>query len=423
MHVVVLAEFAVPSGGAEKVALESARGLAEAGIAVTYVQAIDGPADPLLDHPRVTRVCLGLSDVWSRSPLAAALSAIWHREAARRLADALDGLERPPDILHLHQWTRSLSPSVFPVLFARGVPVVATLHDYFLACPNGVHYRFDRGEPCALAPMSAACLLAACDGKSRIHKLVRVARTAALRGAIGRSRLDVVHVCDASRARIGGMLGAYDVAHHRIDNPVRVAKGPPADPARGDAVAYVGRLTREKGADLVAAAAAEAGLTALFVGTGPLEAELRARPNVELVGWQAPDAVERILRTRARTLVAPSRWYETGPLTVYEALAAGLPVVVSDRAGASEKVADGASGYVVAPEVGPLAAALRRIADDDVARALGLTAHARYWQAPLTLAAHATALADLYEGLISDRAPRPSPPLAAERDERLEGAR
>ncbi|HEX8416779.1 MAG TPA: glycosyltransferase [Methylobacterium sp.] len=404
MHVVVLAEFAVPSGGAEKVALESARGLAEAGIAVTYIQAIAGAADPLLDHPGVRRICLGLSDVWSRSPAAAALSAIWHREAARRLAKVLDGLARPPDLLHLHQWTRSLSPSVFPVLFARGVPVVATLHDYFLACPNGVHYRFDRAEPCRLAPMSAPCLVAPCDGRSRAHKLVRVARTAALRAAIGRNRLHVVHVSDASRTRIGGLLGAYDVRHHRIDNPVRVAKGPAADPARGDAVAYVGRLTREKGADLVAGAAAEAGLTALLVGTGPLEAELRAMPGVELMGWQAPDAVERLLRTRARALVAPSRWYETGPLTVYEALAAGLPVVVSGRAGASEKVADGVSGFVVEPDVAPLTAALRKIARDDAARALGLAAHARYWGAPMTLAAHADALVSLYATLVRERA-------------------
>ncbi|GJD96794.1 glycosyltransferase [Methylobacterium iners] len=404
MHVVVLAEFAVPSGGAEKVALESARGLAETGLTVTYVQAIEGPADPLLDHPRITRIGLGLADVWTRSALSAALSAIWHREAARRLVRALDGLAWPPDVLHLHQWTRSLSPSVFPVLFARSVPVVTTLHDYFLACPNGVHYRFDRTEPCALTPISVACLAAPCDGKSRAHKLVRVARTAALRAAIGRRRLDVVHVCDASRMRIGGLLGRFDLAHHRIDNPVRVPFAPPADPASGNALAYVGRLTREKGADLVAEAAALAGLTALFIGTGPLEAELRGRPNVELVGWQAPEAVERLLRSRARVVVAPSRWYETGPLTVYEALAAGLPVIASNRAGAAEKVADGVNGFVVEPEAGVLAVALRRLASDDQARALGRAAHARYWAAPMTLAAHAEALVKLYHGLLRERA-------------------
>ncbi|WP_238298971.1 glycosyltransferase, partial [Methylobacterium soli] len=318
MHIVILAEFAVPSGGAEKVALESARGLAEAGHAVTYIQAVTGEADPLLEHPRLTRIDLGLADAWSRPAVAAALSGIWSSEAAHRLAGALAALPHRPDCIHLHQWTRSLSPSIFPVLFGTGVPVLLTLHDYFLACPNGVAYRFDTGEPCGLRPMSAACLVAPCDSRSRLHKMVRVARTAALRQAIGQSALHVVHVCDASRARMGGMLGRYALTHHRVDNPVRVAERGPAAPGEGDAIVYVGRLTREKGADLVAEAARAAGLPALFIGTGPLSDALRQRPGIELLGWQSPEAVQSILRRRARALAAPSRWYETGPLTVYE---------------------------------------------------------------------------------------------------------
>ncbi len=404
MHVVILAEFASPSGGAEKVALESARGLAEAGLRVTYIQGVDGPVDPLLEHRNVTRVCLDLPDVWARRPLAAAVAGIWHVRAARALRDALARLAVAPDVVHVHQWTRSLSPSIFPVLFATGAPVALTLHDYFLACPNGVHYRFDTAEPCTLAPMSTACILAPCDAKTRLHKLVRVARTAAARQALSGRRLHVVHVSDASRARMGAMLSGYDLVHHRIDNPVRAAPGTPATPEAGDAVAYVGRLTREKGADLVAAAAREAGLTALFVGTGPLEPELRAMPGVEMLGWRSPEAVQAVLRTRARALAAPSRWFETGPLTVYEALAAGIPVIASDRSGAAEKVLDGTSGFVVPPEAAALSAAFARLRDDARVAAMGRAAHARYWGAPMTFARHAEDLSALYAGL--RRAPR-----------------
>ncbi|KAB1074931.1 glycosyltransferase family 4 protein [Methylobacterium planeticum] len=403
MHVVILAEFAVPSGGAEKVAVESARGLAEAGHHVTYIQAVAGEADPLLDHPRLSRICLGLADAWSRPAVAAALAGIWSSEAALRLAGALAGLKRRPDCIHLHQWTRSLSPSVFPVLFRTGAPVLLTLHDYFLACPNGVAYRFDRAEPCALRPMSAACIAAPCDSRSRLHKMVRVARTAALRQAIGRRPLHVVHVCDASRARMGAMLGAYALTHHRVDNPVWVAERATAAPGQGDAIVYVGRLTREKGADLVAEAARRAGLTALFVGTGPLADELRQRPGVELAGWQCPEAVQAILRRRARALAAPSRWYETGPLTVYEALAAGIPVVASERSGAAEKVRDGATGFVVPPAVDDLAAAFGALADPARATAMGRAAHAAYWARPMTMAAHARDLSALYEEIVHNR--------------------
>ncbi|MEE7461978.1 glycosyl transferase family 1 [Methylobacterium fujisawaense] len=399
MHVVILAEFAAASGGAEKVALESARGLAEAGLGVTYIQAIPGPVDPLLDHAGIRRIDLGLPDIWSLGAARAAAAGIWHAAAARRLADALAGLAAQPDCIHLHQWTRTLSPAIVPVLSETGVPLVVTLHDYALACPNGVYYRFDRAEPCLAAP---------CDPRSRVHKAVRVARAAALRQVVGRASrrrpLHVVHVCDASRQRLGALLGGYALAHHRIDNPVRLPDGPAAEPARGDAIAYVGRLTREKGADLVADAARAAGLPALFIGAGPLEAELRARDGVEVIGWQRPEAVWATLRARARALAAPSRWYETGPLTVYEALAAGIPVVASDRSGAAEKVRHGRTGFVVAPEIAPLAEAFAALRDDALAAALGAEARRLFRVAPMGLAAHTAALRALYAGLAESAA-------------------
>ncbi|GJE16810.1 glycosyltransferase [Methylobacterium marchantiae] len=398
MHIVILAEFAVASGGAEKVAVESAHGLAEAGIDVTFIQAIAGPADPLLDHPRIRRICLGNADIWNRAALEAALSGVWSRDSATRLRAGLGALPRPADVIHLHQWTRSLSPSIFPVLFDSGIPVVVTLHDYFLSCPNGVYYRFDENRPCGLTPLSASCIAAPCDPKSRLHKAIRIGRSIAQRVALHERHLDVIHVCDASIHRMDGKLGSLSVTHHRVDNPVRVGEGPRADPAGAQAIAYVGRLTREKGADLVADAARDAGMPALFIGTGPLEAELRAQPHVEMLGWRTPEEVSTLLLQRARALAAPSRWFETGPLTIYEALASGLPVIASDRSGAAEKVIDGITGYVVAPERDTLAAAFRRL-DATKAEALGRAAHAHYWQAPLTIAAHAAALITLYEGI------------------------
>ncbi|GJD49484.1 hypothetical protein OPKNFCMD_2215 [Methylobacterium crusticola] len=411
MHVGILTNFPTPKGGAEKVAIESARGLAERGVAVTFLHGIDGPADPMLDHPRIRRVGLGLTDVWDRPAWRGALEGVWNREAARRLRAVLAALPAAPYCLHLHQWTRSLSPAILPVLAASRLPVAVTLHDYFLACPNGVYYRFDEGAPCTLAPMGAACLAAPCDPQSRAHKLVRFARAAATRTALHRGfaerPLALVHVSDGSRARLEPMLSGGPFRHHRVDNPVRVAQGVPANPAGGDAVAFVGRFTREKGADLVAAAARAAGLAALFIGDGPLEPVLRGLPGTEVLGWRSPAEVERLLRARARAVVAPARWLETGPLTVYEALAAGIPAIASDRAGAGEKVVSGETGFVVAPTAESLGAAFGALRDDALVRRMGLAAHARYWAAPMTLAAHAEALCGLYAAMAGR-------PLAAE---------
>src|SRR4051812_38152972 len=163
MRIVVLADFAEPSGGAQAVALRSALSLAAIGVPVTYVHGIGGSHDPRLDAAGISVMGLGLSDVWDRGALGGAASGIWSLEAARRLGAVLDGLPAGPTILHLHQWTRSLSPSVFRALLGTGHPLIFTAHDYFIACPNGVYYRFDRGEPCMLTPLSPACLAAPCD--------------------------------------------------------------------------------------------------------------------------------------------------------------------------------------------------------------------------------------------------------------------
>lgn len=402
MRVIILADFAEPSGGAQSVALSSAVALAARGVEVVYVQGVEGPVDPRLALAGVACRSLGLTDIWARPPLEAAVTGIWDARAARRLRAALADLVSPETVLHLHQWTRAMSPSVLRVLLSAGAPLAITLHDYFAACPNGLYYRFDRHEPCTLTPLSAACVAAPCDPRSRAHKAVRVLRSLATRAALARGRCEVIHVSDRGRETIGRYL-APGLRQHRIDNPVEVERRPPAEiPDGAAAFAYVGRLTREKGADLVAQAAALAGVPALFVGEGPAEAEVRRlNPDAEVLGWRPRAEVAELLRTRARALVAPSRWYETGPLTIYEALASGLPVIASSRSGAAEKVAHGETGLVVKPEAGALAGAFRQLGDVGTARRMGRTAYDRYWAAPLDGAAHAARLLDLYRGMLA----------------------
>jgi uncharacterized protein (TIGR00725 family) len=75
---------------------------------------------------------------------------------------------------------------------------------------------------------------------------------------------------------------------------------------------------------------------------------------------------------RARALVFPSLWYETLGLSAIEAMANGVPVIVSDRCAASEFVQNGYSGlHFQGGSVESLAQQLRRLRDGEV-RALGI---------------------------------------------------
>src|SRR5579864_9240813 len=183
MHAVILSDFAVPSGGAQTVAIESALALADAAVEVTFIHSIDGE-DERLDRPSIRRIALGFKDVWALSAAKGAIKGVWNLAAARKLSAALAPLAKSGTILHLHQWTRAFSPSILKVLLASGMPLAVTAHDYFLSCPNGVYYRFEHEAPCALSPLSLRCLAANCDPRSFAHKAVRVARSFATVKAI-----------------------------------------------------------------------------------------------------------------------------------------------------------------------------------------------------------------------------------------------
>ncbi|MGD8868377.1 MAG: glycosyltransferase family 4 protein [Gemmatimonadales bacterium] len=102
-----------------------------------------------------------------------------------------------------------------------------------------------------------------------------------------------------------------------------------------------------------------------FVGDGPLEDEVRQmaadrglKGRVEFLG--ARDDVDGIL-ARSHVFVLPSNW-EGFPLTILEAMRAGLPVIASDVGGVREAVVDGVTGYLVArDDVHALAGRLRRL--------------------------------------------------------------
>lgn len=398
MHIVVLADYAIADGGAPKVAIESARALAEAGVAVTYVHAVGDTGDTLLDHPNIERIGLELADVWSQPIHKAALNGIWNGSAKARLGAALGRVLRAGSIIHLHQWTKAFSPSVFSAIRESGAPLVATMHDYFIACPTGVFYRFDTHQSCGLKPLSGACLAARCDPRTPAHKAIRIARLIAQNQALKGFGFDVIHVSDKGASTVAAYL-PRDVRQHRIDNPVSIVQRAAASRhAQGKAL-YLGRFTVEKGAVLAAEAARRAGMPALFVGEGPAEAAIRAaNPDAEVRGWVPADQVGALIAAEARVLLAPSQWPETGPLTVYEAMATGVPVIGSTMSGAAEKIADGETGFIVQPEAAALADALRRMTPE-VAQGMGAAAYARYWAKPPTPANHAAALIALYESI------------------------
>lgn len=132
-------------------------------------------------------------------------------------------------------------------------------------------------------------------------------------------------------------------------------------------VLYAGRLSREKGVDLLADAYLEARVRdrrfhLVPAGRGPEEDQLRCRlgEGATFLGWVEGDELANVY-ANADLFVFPSATDTFGQV-ILEAQASGLPVLAVRAGGPAELIEDGRSGCLVAPQAEPFATAMRGIA-------------------------------------------------------------
>ena len=338
--------------GVAVVALAHARSQQAAGLRVTLVC----PEGPLVD----AAAAAGVARVaWqaTRSPGPTVPG------EARSLAKVLSGLA--PDLVHLHSAKAGLAGR----LALRGrVPTAFQPHAWsFEAVTGPVRVASTAWERLAVRWTD---LYVACSEDE-----ARAARAAGLRlpsTVVVGNGLDLADWPSRTEAD----RSAARAALHLTDHPL---------------VVCVGRLSRQKGQDVLLAAwpavrAAVPTAQLLLVGDGPaaeaLHAQAAALPGVTFAGAR-PDVREHLLA--ADVAVLPSRW-EGLALALLEAMACSLPVVATEVAGARVCLTDAlaqeqvAAGGVVVPVDDPaaLAAALVPVLLDPAhAEQLGAAARSR----------------------------------------------
>jgi glycosyltransferase involved in cell wall biosynthesis len=351
-------------GGEDAVVALEAELLRKAGVAVEAL---------VLDNREA-----GLETLAGR--LRAGLRARRSPEALRRVRAFLAA--HPIDVAHVHNFFPLLTPALHEELHARGIPVVQTLHNYRLFCANGAFLRDGRAcEDCVAAgPWNA--VRHGCYRGSRVQTAVWAEATAHHRRRGTFERCVTLFVAPSGFARRKLVAAGLDPAK------VVVKPNPVVDPGEprygGHGALYLGRLSQEKGPRLLVEAWRELpGLPLTIVGAGPLEAELRSRaadlPGVRFTGQLSPEAVREELR-RALFLVAPSLCYESFPVAVAEAMAAGRPAVASQPTAMAELIEPGRTGLLFpSGDARALAQTCRELlADPARAEAMGREARARY---------------------------------------------
>lgn len=299
-----------------------------------------------------------------------------------------------PDVVHAHSSKAGLAGR----LAVRGrVPTVFQPHAWsFEALEGGAAGRARAWERLAAR------------WSDRILCVSEAERQAGLRAGIT-ARWSVVHNgIDLTRFRPRG-AGASTAARAALPALAAV-------PADAPLVVCVGRLSRQKGQDVLLRAWRSASVRdarLVLVGDGPYAERLRrdAPPGVLFAGASAE---VRTWIHAADLLVLPSRW-EGMALAPLEAMACGVPVLLSDVNGARESLPPGHAPHCLVPpeDSAALAAALTALLADPARRAeLGRTAQSRT-RSVFDVTKTAGAVLRLYQELVGQ-----SRPMTRKRTER-----
>jgi glycosyltransferase involved in cell wall biosynthesis len=284
------------------------------------------------------------------SPVVAART-IWSHAAYRRVAEVI-ARERI-DLVHVHNTLPLVSPSVYYAAHAAGIPVVQTLHNYRLVCPNALCFRDER--PCvdcvgrtALPALAHGCYRDSRAATAAIAAMLFVHKTAGTW-----QRMVDTFIAPSHFARDMFVRGGLDprrivVKPHFVDPDPGVGSG------SGAYAVFVGRLSKEKGVEVLldAWSRLKHAVPLVIVGDGPLASRVAAEAGrtkgVRWLGRRQPSQVQRLM-AEASFLVFPSLAYETFGQVIGEAFASGTPVVAAMGGAAAELVNDKENGLLVRP--------------------------------------------------------------------------
>jgi len=428
-RVVVLNDVSIARGGATSLALDSIRALRARGIPVTLIVGDDGDNQELRDLG-VDIVPMGQALLLDAGMGRAFVRGLYNRRTLAVVGGWIGRHDTPGTVYHVHTWAKILSPSLFRALRPVAGRLVISAHDFFLVCPNGGYVFYGSGRVCQLRPMSAACILSACDRRSYGHKLWRVARQAVLAMTLDRHRRPpLVLAIHDGMVPILARGGIPAAAIRVLRNPIRAFRSERIAAERNREIVFIGRLHPEKGADLAARAARRAGAPLRVIGDGPMRQTLqRDHPEVTFDGQLTrAEIAERV--KGARALVMPSRYPEPFGLVAGEALWSGLPVIIADTALMAPEIVAREAGLACSVHTdGALAGAFRQVLDSDAdTRRMSSNAFETTRALATTPAEWMTALIALYDertGVGStgpvDPAPAPRTTIPADRTDSLD---
>jgi len=299
---------------------------------------------------------------------------VYSREARNKFIQILNRFS--PNVVHLQTIMGHITPSIIMETRKRKIPVVWTLHDFKLICPN-THFLIDTtGEICE-----------ACEGGRYYQAILKRCK----KGSLLASSMASLEAYSHRLMKVREQIDAYTTPSKFLRTkliangfiPAKVHHLPHFLPENffqvksknGYYILYLGRLTSIKGINILMEASEKVPDIRIHLA-GRLEEPFKSTllnlmpNNVDYLG-EVHDEELRQLLANSTALVMPSLWYENQPASILEAFACEKPVIASDLGGMKELVKNQERGLLVQPgDVDALANAMQCLIDtpDEVDR-------------------------------------------------------
>lgn len=358
-----------------------------------------------IDFPKL------LEERSAKSAFEVVSKSIYNREAKQAIDRLIE--EVRPDLAHFHNIHGHLTTSILGPLTKRNIPIVWTLHDYRMVCPNTSflcgneicekclprNYYNAVLRKCKKGNLGASAIAMATSYFDRFSRVPqRVAKfitpSAFLKTKLVEGKIDPAKV---------------DVIPNFVDvKSFNTGK-------EGDYFLYFGRLSYEKGVDLLIKGVSEmksekatgsgAPMKLKVVGEGPSMDELKklvldTGAPVEFLGFRTGDDLRNLLE-ETQFVVVPSRCYENLPFSVMEAMAAGKPLLASDIGGIPEMVENNVTGILFSNgNMDELKTGIEKLLYDANLRAKMSVAGRQKAERLFDRAAHYKKVMEVYDGLL-----------------------
>ncbi len=317
---------------------------------------------------------------------------------------------------HLHIIHHWITPAIIWKLKKRNIPVIWSLHEYKIICPEGTFVSGDKvcekckgGKfyQCALNRCKkgsfASSLLASIDAyyyhQSGVYKQV----DAYLCPSEFLQKKFLEYGFPKTKMHLSNLVYDISVVDNFINSYDSVCSSD--DKKREKFILYVGRIETNKGIETLLRAIEGTGVKLKIAGTGSWFDKMtqfkqeRCMDNVEILGFQEKNSVFR-LTMECSFVVCPSEWYENYPYSVIESLLFSKPVIGANIGGIPELVLEGKTGFLHQPgdAMGLRDRVLQLWHDDILVQDLGVEAR-KYAISRVNFAKHWSFLKNIIDNL------------------------